>query len=249
MTIWSSVVNQTGTDEPLLTASVFNGIVEKGRATKGSFVEDYKSVCNEFSITPCPFITASSFKPTEGLEVCRIANAKVDVSNWRAMLIACATQGSKVVQIDIHFCEISVVHLKDLAKAIETVGSILLLRLHYLQNIDVSSSEFMEAIKLLFSDALLLEYLSLVGNDLGDDFLTNYVIPVIPNNYRLRALNLSKNSLTDGPVGNLFMALRHRSNIVNISLQDNKLTGSFLVSSVGPIIGGSLVATSEDDGT
>jgi hypothetical protein len=245
---WSTLANQKEDSGDLLSSSVFNTILEKGTASKGSWQKDYEWACNEYKITPCPFINSHLFSGDNEKEVCRIANVSVDLSSWRAMLIACATIGSKVVEINIHFCEIKAKHLMDLAKAIEQVGTCQILRIHYLQNIDMKSTEVQDALKLIFADVLNLEYISILGNEIGDGVLSKCITPVVANNYRLKALNLSKNSLTDSSVKELFLALRHRTNIVSISLQGNDLTGSFLATSVGPVISGEYSATQEDEG-
>jgi len=246
---WSTLANQKENSGDLLNEAAFNSTIEKGTATKGSWKQDYEWACKENNITPCPFIMSHFFSGDNEKEVCRIANVNVDLSSWRAMLIACATQDSKVIEVDVHFCEITAQHLKDLAKALEQLGTCRILRIHYLQNMDMKATEVQDALKLVFSDVLNLEYISFMGNDIGDDTLTSCITPVLANNYRLKSLNLSKNSLTDSSVHGMFLALRHRTNIVNISVQNNNLTGSFLATSVGPVISGQYTAAPEDEGT
>ena len=87
--------------------------------------------------------------------------------------------------------------------------------------------------------------MALVLRALSDDFLSS-VTPAISNNYRLKALNLSKNDFTDAAVNNFFIALRHGNSLQDVSFQGCGLKGSFLSTSCGLLISGKLEATAED---
>ena len=52
-------------------------------------------------------------------EVCRISNAAVDVSSWRAILLAISAVNSRVIEVDVHSCVLSPLQITELAKALE----------------------------------------------------------------------------------------------------------------------------------
>jgi hypothetical protein len=86
-----------------------------------------------------------------------------------------------------------------------------------------------------------------MGNEFGDDLLTKCITPAVAANYRLKALNLSKTNVTDAAVDGLFKAIRHGNTLTDLALQGNSnLTGSFLATTVGPILAGKLPTVPED---
>lgn len=222
----------------------FASLLEKDTNTKGSFSEDYQSFCKDNKILPCPYITAVAVNSTQ--ECCRVQNGIIDLSSWRAMLLAASTVGSKVVEISVHSCQITAQHLLDLAKALEKMGSCPIVKLQYLYLLitEETTAAFSESLRSLFSDATCVEYLSLKGSRFGSSVLQSSV-SALSNNYKLRCLNLSDNDLNDDVVVELFKSIKMRTNLNEISLAHNCLTGRSLSSLTSLFNGSELSAEDE----
>lgn len=246
---WLSDVNGVG-EETLLKESAFNDKLNANIPSKGSFNEDYESFALEFGVTRCHLVKGFTIDNGESEnekkpEMCRVTNALIDISSWRCMLLALSTVGSKVIELDIHSCKLSSQHLNDMRAALERLATCKILRMQYIVNSDTSDEGFSDVCKTLLSDTLNVEYFSFVGSSLSDDFLNN-MTPAISGNYRLKALNLSKNNFSDEAVKNFFIALRHNNNLQEISFQKCGLNGSFLSNSCGSLMSGKFEATADD---
>lgn len=228
----------------------FAVVVETDTPTKGSWQLDYESFCTKFNIVRCPNI--SSVNTLEDKECCKAINAIIDLSNWRAMLLACCTTGSKVVEISVHGCQLSAQHFVDLAAALKKMGSCQSLKLQYLdwQNTDLTdvanNGQLQEALTLIFSDTCCLEGISLKGNNFTSDFLAP-IITSLSQNFKLIYLNLANNLLDDSSVLAFLKAIRCCTNIKYVSFASNQTTGEHL-SVLAQLLNGT-EQSAEDDAT
>lgn len=204
--------------------SNFLNTLSSDTASKGSWEEDYASICESTNIISCPFV--KNFSNGEGSTACRISNVKIDISSWRAFLLACCTTNSTVTEIQLHGVTLTCSHLTDLALALNKIGRCTVLKLHYLTflNFEENSAQFSEAFTAIFSDDTFVEYLSLKGCRLGDDFVA-HLLPSLRGNFRLKALNLSENNLTDTVISTFFDLYRIVSNLREVNLSSNALDG------------------------
>lgn len=237
--IWETSVNS----DDLLSS--YNSLLDKEANSKGSFQEDYEFYCAQFKILPCPFINASTIGDDE---YCRVANCVVDLSSWRAMLLAFCTTGSKVIQVTIHQSSITPQHISDLSKACEKSAKVKIVKLQYLPlELDgINESLYLDAFTNLANDITGIEYLSLKGNKLGDQ-LVKVLVASLSKNLRLKLINLGDNDLTDESAKELFKALRMNTSLRDICLTDNRISGEFLISILGPVLLGIEPATVDDD--
>ena len=222
-------------------------LLDKDTNSKGSWKEDFEFFCTQFSIIPCPFILSGNIFDSDK-EFCRISNGIIDLSSWRAMLLASCTVGSKIIEIVAHYSELSPQHITDLSKALVKNASIQVLKLHYLQSVinTANLSLFTDAFKLLLSDATNLKYLSLEGSLFGDELIKSFN-PSLANNFRLQCINLSENLLSDDTIISLLLAIKLNTNIKFISFRKNNLDGSFLNAVLSPLLLGTLDSKVEDD--
>jgi len=160
----------------------------------------------------------------------------VDLSSWRAMLLAACCVGSKVKEISVHNCHIEPIFLQDLATALRKLGTCPILRLHYMRFDFSKSAEFQTGFVGLMSDLTCLEHLSLKGNRLTDDFVAP-LISALAENFKLTCLNLSTNDLTDSAVDQLVRSIRFSTNLKRLSLSANLLNGSCLPTLSSILIG------------
>ena len=239
--IWEIGVNS----DDLLSSYI--SLLDKEVNSKGSFQEDFEFYCSQFKILPCPFIKASSCGDDES---CRVANCIVDLSSWRAMLLACSTIGSKVIDVTVHQSTITPQHISDLSKALEKSARIKIVKMQYLSlEIDESNENlFLDALTNLFNDISGIEYLSLKGNKLGDQ-IVKVLVTSLSKNLKLKCINLGGNDITDETAKELFKALRMNTCLRDICLTDNFISGEFLISILGPVLLGNEPATLDDDAT
>jgi hypothetical protein len=209
--------------------------------SKGSWQEDYADYCAKFSIIPCPNIKmASVMGEFEGV---RVLNAVVDLSSWRAMLLACCALNSKVIEISVHGCRLQAQHIEDLAAAVRKMGTCQALKLQYL-DLETTAPMQKALAELLGDSSTALEYASLRGNAFSDAFLAP-IIPALGPNVKLTTLSLAENNLTDESGELLVAALRLNSTLTTVSLASNNMTGGFLASLATFLIGTELLP--EDD--
>jgi hypothetical protein len=242
--MWSSEVN------PNTLIDNFAVVVETDAPSKGSWQLDFEAVCAKFNVIKCPQITSAVVQNDK--ESCRLSNVIIDLSNWRAMLLACCTTGSKVVDISVHGCRLTAQHITDLATALRKMGTCQSVKLQYLdwqggQGIDeTNSSQFQEAFMALFSDATCLESISLKGNNFKAELL-NTVISSLSQNFKLVSLNLSNNLLTDETVRLFIKAVRCCTNIKLVSFANNDIRGDCLAG-LAELLNGT-EQSGEDDAT
>lgn len=238
-TIWETSVNS----DDLLSS--YSSLLDKDANSKGSFQDDYEFYCGQFKILPCPFIKASSFGDDES---CRVTNCIVDLSSWRAMLLACCMIGSKVIEVAIHQSSITPQHISDLSKACEKSARIKIVKLQYLPlELDGTiENPYLDALTNLSNDITGIEYLSLKGNKLGDQ-IVKALVASLSKNLKLKFINLGGNDLTDESAKELFKALRMNTSLRDICLTENSISGEFLISILGPVLLGNEPATADDD--
>ena len=240
MPIWET---RTNGDELL---SNFISLLEKEVISKGSFQDDYDFYCNQFKIVRCPFIKSNVIDGE--VESVKVLNCISDLSSWRAALLACCTVGSKVVEFSIHQSKLTPVHILDLAKAAEKSGMIQIVKLQYL-SIDWDAENkgaYIAAFISLLNDITGIEYLSFKGNKFGDK-ITQEIIANIGKNFKLKCVNLADNDLTDAGAQGLLQSLRLNTNIKDISLAKNNISGDFINTILGPILLGTESANGDDE--
>lgn len=228
----------------------FTVVVETDTVSRGSWQLDYEAFCDKFKVVRCPFIKSAVVSNDK--ESCRILNGMIDISSWRAMLLACCTSGSKVIEISVHGARLEPQHLLDLSAALRKMGSCQSLKLQYLdwQNgsglNDENIAQYQEAFNSVLSDATCIEYLSLKGNDFSDDFVAP-LLTSLAQNFKLGTLNLANNRLTDQSLRLFWKSVRVTTNIRAVSFESNRVTGESL-SLLGELFLGSEF-NAEDDAT
>lgn len=227
----------------------FAAVVEADTASKGTWELDYEAFCEKFMVTKCPFIKVAAIGDKESI---RVMNSIIDLSSWRAALLACSTTGSKVIEISVHGSRLTPLHLLDLSATLRKMGTCQLLKLQYLdwqdgQGLNEGNTvQYQEALTALMNEATGLEYVSLKGNNFTDEFCAP-VLSSLSQSFRLNTLNLANNKLTDQSLRVLLKAIRCTSNIRKVCLEANLLTGESLTV-LGELFLGSEYSA-EDDAT
>ncbi len=219
-------------------------LLEKDTNSKGSFQDDFITVCEQNKIIPCPYIKSSS---NEAQETVKITNGVIDLTSWRAMLLAITCINSKVSEIYVHSSQITSQHVLELSKALEKSCTITTVRFQYLYLLITPTTTplWIEALKSLFSDTTCLEYISFKGCRFGNEIITG-AVSALNNNYKLKSFNLSDNLLSDETVSELFKAIKLKTNITELSFSKNHLSGTCLPL-VSSLLTGVLDALPEDD--
>jgi hypothetical protein len=194
----------------------FAAEVQKDSPSLGSGRGDFEKICGAFKITPCPQITftESSLK---------IMNCIIDLSNWRAALLACVTINSPVREIVVHGCALTKTHILDTATALEKIGTIVTVKFDYItdRSGECLSTDFFRP---LFAAPSLMEYLSLKGNSLTDEFMVDNA-KIISENLTLKALNLSSNVISDTGFSKILHLLPHSISLKFVSMSQNIIEG------------------------
>lgn len=226
----------------------FTSFIETDLNSKGNSNEDFDQLCQKYNVTPCPFIKFSRDNELDK-DVCKVINGNIDLSSWRAMLLACCCIGSKIKEIVIHNCQLTSKHLQDLATALKKMGTCNILKLQYLQLDNISDTnkmkEFQDAFILLLSDTSCLEYISLKGNNISDEFMKPIIL-TLAENFKLISLNLSFNCLTDITLTTLLQTLRLTTNIKYISMSSNQLLGDCLTALTSILLGTDVITSEEE---
>ena len=241
--MWSSTVNND---------SSINFVTEiaKDIPSKGNFFEDYNEFCKQFSILPCPYVKESVYINSEStnINVVKISSTIIDLSSWRAMLLAISTIGSKITEIIVYDACISGQHINDLKITMDKIGYFPVIKLEYITCKVPEGEELLsqspnsplyESFQLLLNGTSSIDYISLKGTKLTDDFIVTSKSS-IQNNLTLQALNLNDTNITDNGLKELFTYLRVNPCLKQLSLSRNKnLTvssletiSSFLISTV-----------------
>ena len=226
----------------------FAGELEKTLPAKESFLEDYNSICETHGVCPCPYIIPS------GGSIMRIANTKVDLPSWRAGLMALSTIGSKIEELALHNCELSFQHIEDLILAVEKRGSLPVVKLDYITIVQAPVGEGEElpdrnSIYLKLFGDFNVEYLSLKGNNFGDEFCgSESFYKALSENVFVKALNFADNKIGDQGAKNILNACRIAASINEISLvQNSGVEGECLDTLVALLLGAEVSA--EDNAT
>lgn len=228
----------------------FSSEIAKDIATKGNFNEDYNVFCKQFSIIPCPYIKESIYSNSDGndINVIKISSTIIDISSWRAMLLAISTIGSKITEIIVYDVCLSGQHINDLKTAIDKIGYFPVIKLEYITCKTPEGEELLpqspnsslyESLQILLNGTVSIDYISLKGTKLGDDFIIGCKNS-IQNNLTLQALNLNDTNITNDGLKELFTYLRVNPNLKQLSLSRNKnltvssleIISSFLISSI-----------------
>ena len=229
--VWSSTANSDN-----LVAS---GELVKETPTKGSFQEDYDTFCSQFNVVACNIhIKCTNHEKDfeSALNVCKISNCCIDISNWRCALLACSTIGSKINEIHIHNVKLTANHINDLITIIEKMGILYKLRIEYLTlesafgneiDIDPVETDMKESLKnLLSGNIATVENISVKGNKFGDKYIIS-CLPSIQSNVTLKSLNLSDNALCNVAFVEIFKMLRLNVALSEIILSKNVLEEEF----------------------
>lgn len=239
MAMWTAEVNSNELINP------FPASLDKDVSSKGDFLADYESFLTQFNVVRCPYVGVSA---DETGEILRVANALLDLSNWRAALLAATTVGSKVKEIDLHACTLHPQHIKDLALALNKIGSIKVIKIQYC-SLNVSADnlpDYIEAMKALLADSTQIEYLSLKGNKLQNDFVVGFA-HALSSNFRLATINFSFNDLGDQSVEAVCQAVKLLSNYKAFSFASNPISMDGFKSALNLAIGSA--STAQDDTT
>jgi len=241
--------------------------------SKGNYLDDYVEYCKLSGVIQLPSTYFNVYSSKEGENkpnVLRIANCAIDNSNWRCLLLASCTVGSTIDSIVTHNLSLNPQHITDLIAAVEKIGQLTSLILEHISMNEVFfSTERSEEVPynyrdetIALQDSLLglfsnnnfqIQYLSLKGNKLGDNFVTK-LQPLLVSNLAIYSLNLCDNFLTKTGVLALFTALRLNPYIKSLSIAKNLLdytagTGesSELVSSLAMLYTGSIASTDDEN--
>lgn len=224
----------------------FPSLVEREVPTRGSFGADFELSLSNYSVVRCPFIGVST---KDEFERIAITNATIDLSNWRAMLLATLATGSKVREIYVHGCLLSPQHVTDLGIAASKATFPLSLVLQFC-SFDMGEEaveKYADAFCGLFQESIGIEFVSLKGNKLTDPHL-NKIVGNLSNNQRLKGINLSENQLTDAFAQLLLNSLRYTHTLQALSLSGNLLSSTSLLSTLFGLYTG-LPITGSDEGT
>jgi Leucine Rich repeat len=187
---------------------------------EGSWELNYRGVCDKLNTTGCPFFIADKSN-------LRVQNCIVDLSSWRCMLLALTVSIPNITEISLHNCRLSAQHIVDLVcTLIQSEKGPKMLRLEYLHfENDDERAECFRAMDHLFTSDVKLEFLSLRGNSLTDDFFIRNA-PSLQSNINLKVLNLSCNEITDLGATAIFRSLRVNMTLKELSVAKNKITGN-----------------------
>jgi hypothetical protein len=223
----------------------FNIVLDKGAESKGDFGSDFHSFCETYNIIKCPHIVVVPGSKAN-TEVVRVANADIDISNWRAALLSSAVMGSKVCEIYVHACKLTAQHLADLAITLVKIGTIKSLKLQYIEFVSISENEaaYLDAFKSLFSDATNLTMISLLHCGLNDT-IGQIVTTSLSSNFCLIGLNLSYNNFTESTLRQLIGAIRYTTNLKYIIMRGNQIQGDAVEALISQFIGSEAAATDE----
>jgi hypothetical protein len=243
--MWTSEINSSSTFPQFLP--------ELGKyPTKGSWKQDYEDCCQQQHLIPCPFFKIEQIPSTNesrALTVCKLMNCLIDIGSWRAMLVACSAIGSTIIEIYLHNVRLSSQHLQDLGSLFKSSSeAIQCLKLNYIEIVDEDRTIFFSSSlkQFLSVSSVGLKYLSLVGNQLNDQILTELLIP-LRNHSTLMGINLNHNEITDHGCMALLDMLPYAIQLNAISFKANLLSGRSLTHLLQIFSGFSLTAEGENE--
>ena len=234
MPVWTAAANSN--------SLIRDFSAELGHDTKslGGWDLDYAHFCKKFSIIPCPYFRTGTSSPSKTF--CKLSNTEIDISCWRAMLLACTTIGCTINEIRLHHVRLTAQHITELVLALEKLSRLDVLKLNYLDIVPEGNNN--RVLRPLISCQCAIDYISLCGNDLNDSFILE-VPTALTNNLTLRCLNLAENKLTENGATELFRILKFNNSLRYISLKDNNCNGSCLDMIASLIVG--MVMIADDD--
>ena len=177
----------------------------------------------------------------------RIQNSVIELSSWRCMLLAVSVSVPNITEISLHNCKLCPDRVSDLIHTLlqcETGVKALRLEYLYFEN-ENEKVECFKALDPLFGSDVKLEYLSLRGCFLSDEFIVRNASS-LQSNISLKILNLSSNEMTDTGATILFKALRVNISLRELSIGRNRLKGVSSLDALLYLLVGSLF-TLEDD--
>jgi hypothetical protein len=205
--MWDSICNSDG-----LVAN-FAGELAKDVASKGSFRDDYLSTCLQYKITPCPYFASTA-------QSVRLSNCIVDLSSFRACLLAMSTINSTIIEFSVHSATLQPQMLLELSTTLEKMATLKVVKLEYLACGPDSFQPLCDSMKSLMGSNLCLDYLSLRGNKFGDGVGALFE-PALSTNLCIKSVNLSDNAMTDIGAATVLQNLRRNTSLLELSLARN----------------------------
>ena len=283
MSYWSSTCN-----DPSLIKD-FAAELSLDFKSTGSWATDYVHYQEKFAFIPCPFYLFDASQQSV-----KLLHREIDLISWRAMLLACAVNGSCISEICVNNVQLSSQHITDLMLALDKMGKLEVLKLDYLtiltdpdalkvpdgsaaasvnghsnsnaaqgahnahvgknthnqikekiNETSTSKPKPISILSLILSSNCAIDYISLRGNGLNDEFISHNITS-LTNNFTLRALNLSNNIITDLGALQLFQCIKTQHSIRYLSLGHNDIAGSDSLSELATIIAGSIASPEID---
>lgn len=221
----------------------FGPLLDKDYPSKGNLKTDFEFFCEQYKVIKCPYL---SFITKEDSESIRICNIDLDLSNWRALLLACTVMNSKVSEIYVHNSTMTAQHIMDLSAALTRIGTIKSLRMQFIDfNIDGSNEAALaEAIKALFVDNCGLTFISLTHCHLNDT-IGLAIASALATNFVVATINLSNNHMSDATLKAIMTAIRYTGNVLHIAMRNNDLEGNIFSTLLAQFLGGES-STSDD---
>lgn len=237
--MWEIGCNPDNSIEP------FAAVLDKDNVSKGGCWDDYLANCEFFKIIRCPHISVRA-GTEENTEIIRICNSEVDLSNWRALLLACTVMCSKVTEIYIQNSKLKAQHLLDLSAALAKIGTLRTVKMQFVDfGLTDNEAAVGDAFKALFADSCGLTFISVMNCGLTDA-IGQAIAAGLSSNFVLTGLNLSNNSLTDVTLKQIVSSIRYTGNLKFLAMRGNPIEGGdVLTALLAQFIGGD--STAADD--
>jgi hypothetical protein len=203
-----------------------------------NWTDCFYKCCAKNDIIPYTMFRAVNVGPQK--ISCGLHNCAIDLANWRAMLIACASTG--VIEINFSNLKLDIQHLKDLGIFLQSTSQIEILKLDYIET-DSNLTEFNIALSQVISNCSNVTYLSLRGSAISDDTL-NILTESIKNCMTLEYLNLSHNHISDIGFVMLSSIIPSHPSLKSISLRRNNIHLEYserLINSISDVMFGKII--------
>lgn len=217
----------------------FSSELSKDAPSNGNWKSFYDEFCSQNSIIPCPYINFGHDETS-----CRVANCIVDLPNFQAMLLGCTSLGANVKEISLYNVTVSPQHLLDLSEALKKLISFPILRLEYLSFESDQRGAINDALQSILSGGSNIDYVSLKGNLLGDEFLISTATS-LKSNCAIKAINLSDNMLSDTSIQELLRVVALHPTLSEIGLAKNCCSDGLIVHLLSVLCG--FPATPDDE--
>lgn len=216
MSTWTSECNG---DRLIPDLSKAFSTLSTSYTSMGSPQTDYQELCSEYDIRPCPHV---QFSLKNAVKVCQALNCRIDISSWRAMLLAMFVADPPVEIVGFHGSWLTDSHVADLVTLLEKKhGTVTSLKLDYVTFVN---SDY-KALGSLLSCGV--PYINLASCHLPDSFI-QVASQRLPSNIHLQALTLNDNEFTDEGVEMLVKSLFFNVVLKHLSLKRNAASGSCL---------------------